>query len=366
MARLINYDRYDPFRHPAWRSNRVLEIISRPGNHPGQSTPQDDRYVRKLREFMLRYQNQPADETGTAARKLMSHKNPGLYWAYLLNDHRNDTARYKVIMLEARILAAMSDQEIAAGCSTLPEVVEWYEALYFNVHDRLHAHDWILDQVLMPAFLKSRSAPPPQHSPPQPKSQARAASSIAAAKAFYAPVSEPLFDCTLKWFGYFGGPYVLDDVISGFRRGAVCRSREGVPDWWDQHTASRLRQRSGMAAQTFEVARYNVVELFNLHAKLIEIDRGTQDQEQTHDQMHQAILGVLSNMEWASGKAGAKLVAGTPIEKYDGSAAELRDDELMMLENGQVPGTIASIEQISLPAANLGACCPQNGVNDNA
>lgn len=45
--------------------------------------------------------------------------------------------------VEARLLAGEDDASIAARCTLTPASVGWFEALYFNVRDRLAARDWI-------------------------------------------------------------------------------------------------------------------------------------------------------------------------------------------------------------------------------
>jgi hypothetical protein len=47
--------------------------------------------------------------------------------------------------VEARILAGQSDEEIASLCGQAPETIRWYEAVFFQVRDRLvRSRDWIM------------------------------------------------------------------------------------------------------------------------------------------------------------------------------------------------------------------------------
>ncbi len=50
--------------------------------------------------------------------------------------------------VRARILAGQPDEEIARRCGITAESVHWFEALHFNVRDRLEASDWITARVI--------------------------------------------------------------------------------------------------------------------------------------------------------------------------------------------------------------------------
>jgi hypothetical protein len=47
-------------------------------------------------------------------------------------------------VVEANILARRTDDQVAAKTGIELKTVQWYEALFFNVRDRLHASDWIV------------------------------------------------------------------------------------------------------------------------------------------------------------------------------------------------------------------------------
>ncbi len=50
--------------------------------------------------------------------------------------------------LEARLLVGQSDEQIATRCHVPAEVVNWYEAVYFNVRPRLRAWGYLLNQAV--------------------------------------------------------------------------------------------------------------------------------------------------------------------------------------------------------------------------
>lgn len=328
MRQLVAYESANPFRRPDWRCDRAVTMATGKIPRPDRPTARDDWYVREYRKFLLRYNNAP----DPYARQKLCYVAPGLYWAHEINEKREDGAFRKAALIEARILAREDDAAIAANWAMPPSVVEWYEALFFNVRDRLRAHDWLVDHVLMPAFTTARDG------------------GVAGnGHGGQYPLSEPYFDPTMKWFGYFGGRLVLDFIIAGFNRGSTCPSREEVGDWFDGHFSVRLKQRSTSAMQTFEVNRYNVMQLFELHNQLVTIERGTEGNAKFKDQYSTSVRALMDGMKWAVGAEGAELVHGTAIEAYDQTAAELRDGELGLLHAGRVPATIEGMSQLTLP-----------------
>ena len=337
MLTQIQFHRYNPFRRPDWRLERVLRMVDRLDDKPGRTTRRDDCYVKALRNFILRYRGASDDRS----KEILATENPGLYFAFQIHEKRtDDEGRRKSTMIEARILAHQDDKAIAADMHTLPEVIEWYEALFFNVRDRLDSHDWVVDHVLIPALSVATEKNMTQE-------EQNAKTSLATMPLHR--MADPFFDPTIKFFAYFGGHFVLDYVISGFRRGNLAYSRDELSNWFDGHTTQRLRQRSSVAASVFKIDESNVMQLFNIHVKLIEIERSNDTAENKQDQQHRIMGALISEIPWAVGKAGADLVKGSAIEKYDNSAAELRDSEVQHLSVGENPDTIDGVELLTMP-----------------
>jgi hypothetical protein len=328
---MISANKYNPSLPPEWRFNRVLEMVDRYDSAPGRCTQRDDVYVKGLRNFILRYRH----SNDQRARDALLAEDPGLFWAFQIYERKLDNLDSRAMLIEARILAGQSDEDIAAELGTIPEVAEWYEALFFNVRDRLANHDWIVEEVLYPAMNRSLQASMAREAKPKDQRQT--------------PLAQPFHDATLKLFAYFGGPFVLDQVIAGFRRGQRAGSADEVAGYFDGHYRNEIRHRSAMAATIFEVNQDNVMELFNVHGRLMEIEKSNDSLEHKQDVMHRAVSGFLKEMKFGVGNAGATLVAGTPVEPFDKCAAELRDGELLQLAAGGRPSTIDRIETLTMP-----------------
>jgi len=142
---------------------------------------------------------------------------------------------------------------------------------------------------------------------------------------------------------------MLDHVLSGFRRGNLARSGDDIAKFYEDNYMTGNNKRSAMAVHTFEVTKYNVMQLFEINNQIIAMNRSSEALQQNKDEMHKAIAATMSGLTWAYGREGVALSKGTAMEKYDESAAELRDDELAMLSAGEKPSTIEGIEKLKMP-----------------
>lgn len=340
MKQFIDFEKYNPFRRPDWRFERVLSIVDqsvRTSGTCGRLTRFDDQYTRELRKFLLKYRNKTGE-----SRKLLGYAFPGLYWAYQAYEQRDAELSKLATMLEARLLSGQSNEEIAKLQFTLPDTAHWYELAFFNVRDRLEAHDWIIEHVLLPAYRRdmgaAQLADDDAHRPLVPN------------------IVEPFFDSTLKFFAYYGGPYVLDIALTGFRRGTFARSPDEVFSWFDQQTRNVVRSKVTSAAAKLPVTRWNVMELLNVHTQIMAIEKSDSSRIK-QDTTIQTIEAMLKEIPWAFGRKRLEAVKGTLLEPLERSAAEPRDAELQLLSAGIDPGNARELALLGLPA-------PQQQKND--
>lgn len=334
--KLAQYNEYNPFRRPDWRYERVLGMLDSP-DRVGRSTKSDDEWTKGFRGFIPRYLRYPERHDA------MFRQNPGLFLAYKINENRNDDPEI-AFTVEARLLANQTDQEIAGELDTLPQAITWYEKLFFDVRKHLHAHDWIIKHGLMPAILEALAGP----TRPSTDGDDVPDTSLAAAIR-RTPLAEPFWDSTLKFFGYFGGPILLDFMISSFRRGIKVHSQEDISGWMDQATTHSLKRRSVMAACMFEVNKFNVMELFATHARLMEIERSTDSDDHARTEIEKNVSGLLQALPWSVGRSSVAHYEGTDVIEADQGAAELRDGELMQAASGQSIDTMKQITSQEFP-----------------
>lgn len=322
----INFAQYAPTRTPRWRFERVMKLTSRrPDNTVGRATARDDRYVRALKHYHLQYNS--ADATDTA-REQLRYDNPGLAYAYEIFSRRDEPNCQVATMVEARILARMSDEEIAAAVAAFPDAIHWYEALFFNVRDRLDAHDWILNFVLRPAARGD---------------------SIKQGGDEVPVIVDQFLDSTLLFFAYYGGRHVVELAAGGLRPGSPASGSEDVAGFFDRAVADKLRAKSAMIMTKLPINRYNAMEMLTGYMALRNLEMSSQSEDAKRDGIQRAIAAMMEQINWAVGDAGAASVSGTAIEKYDNASAELRSSELQQLAAGTSVATIEGVELLKLP-----------------
>lgn len=309
MRRYDEFQRYNVFCRPDWRMERVLQLVDQLPV-PGRCSRRDDLYIREARKFLLRWRR--SDDP--AQREELFFACPGLYYAYQIHE-RSLQEPEPALFMQARLLARQSWQEIAHCLGTLPETVEWYSRLFFDVTERLVHRDWVMKQVLLPALMRSLT-------------------DMAASPA--GSMARPFLDGTLKLFAYFGGPLVAEVMIHGFLAEPPPQRPEDLPGWFDRHWAATLRRRSLQAAQVFDVNRYNVVSLFQLHREIVDSERALRgDDKNKQDELYNALQALLESAPVCSGYTARQWHKDTPLGRMDEQAAELRDEELFVVQAGQ-------------------------------
>jgi len=316
----------DPFLRPYWRHERVVNMLS--SVPPERCKRYDDRWIQGYRKFLVAWRKSENN------RDALMHDNPGLFFAYLLHE-RMHLEPEMLLMIEARLLAGVSCESIADECKTIPETIEWYERLFFNVADFLPHHDWIMKHVLLPSadrFVEAENEDDEEQDfKPRPSSE----------------VVRPHLDMTLKFFAYFGGPLICDLMISGFRRHRKVTTVEDIQDYFDEQFALQIKRRSAQAAGQFEVNKYNVTELFQTHTRIIEIQRSIESQEDRHNEFEKSVNAMLSELPWVLGKEGIQVYDGTAVGVYDEGNAEIDSEEMMLVESGQRPDSLQGVEKLT-------------------
>src|SRR5690606_34674736 len=256
---------------PKWRFERaVLLYEARKRPIPGV----DDKLVCQCRSFLVKWYAIHAtdDDDSLYERKLKLYmKYPSLLHAYEIFE-RNDRIR---LTIESRILARQSDEEIAEKVGTTPDVIKIYELLFFNVRDRLSNRDYIVQQIIKPLVQQG-----------------------------LAGVAEGL---SAKFFGYFGGPIVLDQILDGYDH-SVFNPHEviNLNDYFDKHWEAQLRRRSAEVINSLGINQFNAFELLNIHQKLIEHARNIKGDAGTKTHVEENINVLLSAIPWSVGTEGRK------------------------------------------------------------
>ena len=315
-----DFERFNLFRKPEWRFDRVLSLLEGQPT-PKRCTSRDDSYVKTARNFLLRWKNKEDD----GSRRQLFYENPGLYYAFDLYERSTEDPTYPFI-IQARLLAGMISEEIAEVMPTTSETIDWYERLFFNVSDRLDKRDWISKMILVPAVMRSlfSTTRNPHHSDSNRDQGMERTISIC----------DPFYDGTLKLFAYFGGRHVLEPFLASCDINKKLASPDKLNDWLDEYWTGTIRRRSAQAATKFDLNRYNVAEIFGLHSQLLALDRSSTSLRKTDSDLTTAVSSMIGGIDWLIGDNGKKTLAHTKLGRYDEEAAELRADEVLKVTSG--------------------------------
>lgn len=306
----------DPFLRPNWRHERVLKMLGMVP--PERCTRYDDPWIKEYKKFLAQWRK------AEYQRERLMHEYPGLYYAYRL--HENAYAEPELcLMIQARLLAGYTPKEIAHDCKTIPETIEWYEKLFFNVADFLEHNDWIVKNVLIPSVTNFIVQP----------------EVVDADDRRVPEIVKPYLDMTIKMFSYFGGPLLCDIMINGFKRNNRLENLEDLSNYMNENFMLQLERRSLQAVTKFEINRYNVMELLNMHSNIIAMKKADKNDQTQRNELEKHIYAMMTAFPWAAGLHGAKKYEGTPMGTYDKSAIELNSSELVEVGMGN---PVASIE----------------------
>lgn len=291
---------HDPLRKPAWRYERAQQIIDHPGKRP---TRKDDLLVHDAVKFYrkkIRMESTGKD-ISTEHNQLARYWGP-LYMAdRLFNSDREGRSRW---LLEARILSRQSDEAIVETSPIDAETVRVYEALFFHVRDRLDARDWITSEIITPVFQIGDR-------PWQPELMA-------------------------KFFGYFGGPVVLESIVHGIDTlGVTPKTPLEVNSFLDDTFKRHIRTQSVTLMAAYQPSRYDLRDLLGTYVSLLSMqakELATQGEENVFTQAIEVLRQV------------TPLALGDDVyleqnrqKAYTNRAIEPRANEAFALNSGTVP-----------------------------
>lgn len=228
------FEKYNPLRSRCWRFDRVRQLI---GNQPYPRRPSrlnDDRYTHEYYRFLLELGGTDWQDLGDVT----SSEDPALIEAHRLRWSLDAEDR---AIVEARLLARETDAAIARKSGLSPTAVEYYEALFFTVRDRLDARGWIIKTIRSMAgrgLLYGKEIMGEQHR-----------------------------HTAYRMLGYYGGPLVVDALVGTLspRPGPV--TTEDCSAWLDDTMRADIKKAAMMVVARFD--RTNLPLLFRTHLKLL-------------------------------------------------------------------------------------------------
>jgi hypothetical protein len=235
-----------------------------------------------------------------------------IYWAHRIHE-ATDNLRIRRSGIEARILARETNDQIARKTGYSADTIAAFEALFFNVRDRLGRRDFIMNGVLGQAAVHGLHAR--DH------------------------------DLLWKIVGYKAGPHVLDAMIGHIPNPMWASRAEDVPAFFQDTAINLMKMKAAMATLTVPVESHTQLNLIEAFVKYVEIERTTESAGSASDQIQEGLQQMLESMPYATiGVVNAK-----QLPEFDKNAAELRSDELMLASVGyKIPG-IELLQNLKFP-----------------
>lgn len=296
-------EKFNPFREPRWRLNRVLSLVDAKPRPARPSRKYDDKYVAAYRRFLLQWRSKPS----TQDRLQLFADHAPMVYAHKLYHHQDKEWRW---LLEACLLARMSNEEIADQFGTLPEVIDLYEKVFFNVRDRLDQELWICKVIT--GSIESR--------------QGNREGTLTANQ----------WAMLLKLFGYYGGPEALKVLVSGYKNSGHPKTAREVADWFDEATTTSVRRSAAMVARTYNFDRFSVMQLLEMHVHLVEVQQAATSAGGPTTEIEANIDKMLKELPWTTGRTAAKGLP-QPVQPFQTTASELRAEETLCVIRGESP-----------------------------
>lgn len=314
---MLQYARSNPFRPADWRWQRAIGVLNR--NQPNPTRRRDDapgyKWIRDALRFKLAY-----DACGdNDLRKFdLAENYQAMFWAHWLWHQDNHPAKSA---LEAYILARQTDFEIGYIFGVPPQMVEAYEAVFFNVREKLNHREYILHCVLGPSIQRG--------------------------------LNESMYDLLWKLYGYFCGPHFLAGLVSKFPVPAWCQTPDNVSAAVQDDAISTLKLKAAMAAKMVPVNGHTQLALIEQFTKFVEVERSTETSGRAQDQVMEHIAVMMSNLPFFAGPNPPNAVDNSPMAAYDQSGVELTYGEQMRvtvrlpIRNGEVLDKLTFPETLS-------------------
>lgn len=307
---MLNAFRDNPMRAPNWRWLRTLQIDA--GGLRAASRvdgPDGFQWIRRAVRLKRRYEqfiNNPS------LMYSLSQHDHALFWAHHMWAEDKIPTKWAV---EAHILAGETDEEIAARLGTQPAVIAAYEAVFFNVRDRLRHREYVLNVVIKDSVTRG--------------------------------LNERQYDLLWKLFGYQAGPLVLDAVIGRFTNPYRPQKEEEVAGFFNDAAIGIIKQKATIAALSVPVNSHTQTLLLDAFVKYVEIERTTDNATKAQATIVENIGAMLDALPF---HVGTKLDSEQEkMVPFDNTAAELRGTELMIVAAGGTINEQPLLEDLKFP-----------------
>jgi len=307
---MLNAMRDNPRRLPNWRWLRAVQIDSG-GRKPSQQLDGATGVVWIKRAVRLKRHFERANNDSDALYAALLRDRP-LFWAHSLWAEDKQPTRWAI---EARILAGESDKEIADKLGTEPDVIEAYASIFFDVREKITNTDYIVNVVMADAVTRG--------------------------------LQERHYDLLWKLLGYRGGQYVLDAAINRCVDIPRPDSTGGVSGFFQDLAVHSMKYKAALASLSIPVNSHTQLPLIDSFVKYVEIEKNSDNATKSQATIVENIGAMLATLPF---KVGTKLDSeAIKMLPFDNGAAELRNDEMMIIAAGGSLRHQGAIQELHYP-----------------
>lgn len=274
-----------------WRWRRAAELTT--ANGEGWTRRLDDEFVWSAHRF------QDASRQADATPSAIYSKYPWLYRANAVRFADDQALSHTRWELEARLLAGSNNVEISLKLGLNPDAVQVYERTFFAVRDRLTLESWIMHHVV----------------------------GVNVHGGLQARHTETLW----KLFAYFGGPHILDVLVTTFNRLPHPTHADGAPQWQRETATGDLIRQAMVAAKCFNINAFSQSELLKLFHDVMTLERTT-DANRQQNASYVNNVAIMLKAFFGGNPNTAKVTA--PKQQVP-RGVELRSHELVAAAAGQ-------------------------------
>lgn len=304
----------NPFRSPDWRWRRANEIHEGHGlpTTRRRDGPQGYKWISRALNFVKDYSNCRTDRQ----KAILAERRPDIFWAHWAWSNSSNPQRHSI---EAQILARSDDYSIGFRCGLPPSTVETYEALFFNVREKLQHRGYILHCVMGQSIQRG--------------------------------ITEREYDLLWKLYGYFLGPHIVAALESKFTNPTWCGTPDAVGAAVLDDAIGTLKLKAAIAAKTVPVNQHTQMALMEAFTKFVEVERNTDSTGKAQEQILDHISAMMTTLPFNVGGRSPRGVPlpSTPIQQFERTAIELTYEETMRLSVNQPIANPDILKSLAFP-----------------
>ncbi len=270
----------DPLRSPSWRHDRVRELLE--GLSSGRErlafSDMDDEPTRLAARVLRQYHEISGEGPALyrqRRRKLSRYNSLIQTWEVRSGITAGGDPDHLQVVFEASVLAGLSPEQIAEHCGVKPQVIRWYEQLFYDVRDRLSRKHWVCMRLIGPINGHG--------------------------------VTDMTLEKLCKYFAYHGGPYALAAILSAYDD-TIERPAQGRPlrEFYTSVYELGLHRRSAAAIGDIWLNSRGHLDLFELVTNMINHTRQMEGASGPLSEYHTNMLAFIQNVPLYTGKQGLK------------------------------------------------------------